>query len=745
VRRTRGENYNLEESIHKMETTQESTSPIRGDSPSNNRSGSPPLSDKHRHLLETESAIAPEIIAQRGYYTATRPAEVPEGFSAKQRRRMGLVIPLYSPDGETVSYQLRPNYPGKSGPKYLNPTGSSLIADAHPMMRGKLFDVNEPLLFTEGVRTGDAATSQGFCTVVLPGVWNIAEPKTEGRELHSCLRNVPLKGRLVRIVFDADAMINSDVQKALVRGVSLLERQGAIVRVAYPPMVNGDPKTGLDDYLAAGGDLDELLQSAKPFEPVDIRKERLSRDERLRNGLADLWATWEAMPATSRGHCTDRSIRRALIEIAAEHGKVRVEGLEVRPSVRTLAVSAGVSPETASNSLQRQENAGGVRKVPGKRKLEEAQAYILPCNMSTPGGASYVDTKERGTQGEESQEQQRKGGNTTESLTYAESYPGVNSARGGGEEVPELRPTKVAHRWERVESPTGGKGRWRVVDTDVIARLGKKRGEIIRYLVWASGSASIEEVMERFAGPKTRVRDFKRDCLAELQGFRKQKTKRWIKVEEDTWKEVDLDRVDLGPPIIEIDGDTLRLTPEWRENLEIRRTIGEEQEDEKLQANKIARQRERFHKVRKEENGENVADKTPEPPKPEKVREIIAKGREDDAASRLREQREKAGLPVEDFIRDRLVVLGSIRLELLEQVWRDRGGNPAHVYPTARLMGCELVARQELQGEVFVYPPVEMKREPEPEPETLPDNLAYLFPEAAGSTSPGRWAPAVGG
>src|SRR5215207_9414168 len=67
------------------------------------------LSDKHREMLEVGSAIAPEIIGARGYRTVRR-ADVPVDFAGYQRRN-GLVMPLYSPDGITTGYQLRPDRP----------------------------------------------------------------------------------------------------------------------------------------------------------------------------------------------------------------------------------------------------------------------------------------------------------------------------------------------------------------------------------------------------------------------------------------------------------------------------------------------------------------------------------------------------------------------------------------------------------------------------------------------------------
>jgi hypothetical protein len=224
--------------------------------------------------------------------------------------------------------------------------------------------------------------------------------------------------------------------------------------------------------------------------------------------------------------------------------------------------------------------------------------------------------------------------------------------------------------------------------------------------------------MERFtATPKTarpsdkRVWDFKRNCLAALQGFRKQKTKKWIKVDEDTWKEVEAERVDLGPPIIEIDGHIVRLTPKWRENLESVRTLGEEQEDAKLQAEKIARERERFHNPQK---AGPEADPTPKMPERDEVRHILRAAAERDEASRIEWQRNKVGATAEVFVHDVLDKLGKIRMDLLNEVWKDEGGNPGDVVLAVKSLRCGLMPLPEYNNELFVYPPEAPKPEPKP-------------------------------
>jgi hypothetical protein len=82
------------------------------------------LSESHRCQLEVESGISVEVAAERGYYTARSRSEVPDAFAGYQRR-LGLVVPMFSPDGMTRGWQLRPDKPRKKGPKYETPALST--------------------------------------------------------------------------------------------------------------------------------------------------------------------------------------------------------------------------------------------------------------------------------------------------------------------------------------------------------------------------------------------------------------------------------------------------------------------------------------------------------------------------------------------------------------------------------------------------------------------------------------------
>jgi hypothetical protein len=188
-------------------------------------------------MLLEESAISPEIVAGRGYRTASSRSEVPAVFPDYQRRR-GLVIPTFSPSGAT-SYQLRPDVPrvrGGKARKYEQPGGVGCILDVHPRMMAAVADPGVRLWVGEGVKKGDALASRGECVISLSGVWNWQA----GGEPLACWEHVPLSGREVLVVFDSDVMVKPEVQLALERLVAFLEGQGARVRVIYlPGVANG--------------------------------------------------------------------------------------------------------------------------------------------------------------------------------------------------------------------------------------------------------------------------------------------------------------------------------------------------------------------------------------------------------------------------------------------------------------------------------------------------------------------------
>jgi hypothetical protein len=346
-----------------------------------------PLSKQHSSILTKGSSIAPRVIAARGYRTIRRRSEVPDDF-ADWQRRLGLLVPTYSPSG-TRGHQLRPERPIKrkngSAPKYETPRGSRITLDVNPIMLEQVRAGDADLFLTEGCKKVDALTSQGFPTVGIIGVWNFAVPGSKSTRPLQCWSHVRLEGRRVIVVYDADARTNPDVQEALRRLVAMLEKLGAVVLVVYLPAVDGDGKAGVDDYLAAGGTVAELRMMAGPYHPLDVGAERMGRDEKLRAGVEDLerrfWATeWKGMG----GHSA-RDVYLKLIEAAKRSGKVHRDGMRVVKAQGPLALEAKVSGRTLWKALNRLTDMGLLYRDNEGRKADATGAFVLRAKVSHKG------------------------------------------------------------------------------------------------------------------------------------------------------------------------------------------------------------------------------------------------------------------------------------------------------------------------------------------------------------------------
>jgi hypothetical protein len=146
-------------------------------------------------------------------------------------------------------------------------------------------------------------------------------------------------------------------------------------------------------------------------------------------------------------------------------------------------------------------------------------------------------------------------------------------------------------------------------DEPSVRRPGKKRREIIAYLVEKGGSATRMELLVAFGGPKTQWRDFRRQTLADLLG-----RKRKYKGQE----------LAVGPPVIELTEDGIALVEDWEEALEQHRELGGEEEAAIRQKVDHLRQRAAFRRRTDEK-----ADRAP-------TEEEMAEGREE------RQKRRKA-------------------------------------------------------------------------------------------------------
>jgi hypothetical protein len=176
------------------------------------------LTERHRANLEIESGISPEVIAERGYFTAEEPEPLLElGFAEYQIRTPSLIIPIWGVDGQFRFARIRPDdprqdrdKPGKFN-KYEQPENTPLALDVPKAALPHLGDPTKRLWIVEGEKKADALVSRGECAVALLGVWAW---KRDGAPLPDW-DYIRLVGREVRVIFDSDAAHKTEVKRAL--------------------------------------------------------------------------------------------------------------------------------------------------------------------------------------------------------------------------------------------------------------------------------------------------------------------------------------------------------------------------------------------------------------------------------------------------------------------------------------------------------------------------------------------------
>ena len=248
------------------------------------------LSPEHLRALREGSVIAPEVILERGYSTATHPEELQEqGFAEYQLRVPALVIPVHGADGRLLFHRARPDEPrqdrDKPGKaiKYEQPQGTGVAIDVPPRALPALSDSSTPLWVGEGEKKADALVSQGEVAVALLGAWSW---KRNGLPLPDW-DLIHLVGREVLVAFDSDAAHKVEVQRALSALATYLRGRGARVKVVELPDQEDGSKQGVDDFLAAGGTVEELRGLSREFTGTEGRDRKWpTMAEEAYHGLA---------------------------------------------------------------------------------------------------------------------------------------------------------------------------------------------------------------------------------------------------------------------------------------------------------------------------------------------------------------------------------------------------------------------------------------------------------------------------
>lgn len=235
----------------------------------------------HRQVLR-DSAIADEVICARGYFSVSTLKEARDlGFAESQSLTPALVVPVWGVDGQLATYVLRPDMPRLDAQgkvvKYEQRRSRGVVLDVPPVARSGLGDPSRTLYITEGAKKADALVSRGACAVSITGVWAWRGTNSQGGKVAlpdwEC---VAFNERLVRVVFDSDVARKGGVAKALQRLNGFLESRGASVEAIYLPDGADGRKQGVDDFLANGGTLEDLVRFVR--DRVEIPSEHHETD-----------------------------------------------------------------------------------------------------------------------------------------------------------------------------------------------------------------------------------------------------------------------------------------------------------------------------------------------------------------------------------------------------------------------------------------------------------------------------------
>jgi P4 family phage/plasmid primase-like protien len=360
------------------------------------------LSPDHWRELVIESSIDPALVLARGYATmdastATfikRQGITPRALEAEHFP--GLLVIMHAPDGDGLTFQWKPATPviGRNGKpqKYISRVADPRL-DIHPAQLPLLADLDRRLWIGEGVKKGDALATRDELAINLTGVWNW---RTKDGPLPDW-EHVPVKGRQVVICYDADAWTKPNVLQAMVRLGTWLQSRGA--RVSYlivPDQANGRAVKGVDDFLAAGGTVDQLLQAATRTPPEAVKTDDAFTDSRLAERVADEvlagrycwipglgWLRWDGRRWSE---CSDKNVGEAVRQWTLDRFQEAVAKGTTSGRMDKDEVSGWMSVEAASKQRAVIGLAAGIV----ERSIDELDGD--PDLLNTPSGVVDLRT-----------------------------------------------------------------------------------------------------------------------------------------------------------------------------------------------------------------------------------------------------------------------------------------------------------------------------------------------------------------
>lgn len=646
---------------------------------------SAPLAEHHLRQLE-ESAIAPEVIAERGVRSIEHGCDLPDVFSRRQKARApGILFTVPRPNGET-SHCFKPDEPDPENPghKYEQPPkkkpgkkrgGPGNVLGVHPGCHRLIGRTDVPVIFVEGIKKGDAILSAAraagveILVVVILGVWNWL---SDGKPIPDMF-DIPVEGRKASICFDSDMLSNPNVQDAARRLAGHLLSRGAIVYVTYLRDAADGSKVGADDFLAVGGTLAELRALTRAYDPGDFVSLRLSQDGKLRAALRYLRKEWlegdwmrfvgrAERGNWQRGH-TARDTKEALIRLGESRGKWDGRGVVVRVGLRHLSEKAGKTAPSVGKAVEHLA-ADGQLEIIAPEDGSKARSYRL----LVPRAALYSMEGEDGDKGKEG--------------SLGEPYPRCKGLRAPS--APRLRWSSPARPRRREFETVPGRGVVRhtgrvsrdatpeeLAASPCVKRLGPHRGAILDALEAAGGELHEADLRDALNRTSARPRDFRSRILKPLE--------------------------EAG--IIRRDGDVVRLAPDWLDKLEAERECKGEIDQAERQAKK--------HRDQSISYREHLGRGRRGTPKAslEAVRRTKEMREMRMREMREEDRRDRAPTPpaVEALVKRIMAQHDRMRLGLLCEIAREDGLRWRDVSPVVKRMGYRIERLPEHKNAEFVF------------------------------------------
>jgi predicted P-loop ATPase len=232
-----------------------------------------------QHLQEWQASGVQAGIIERNVWTITDARDLDQLLNRNTDRRWkhsedlvpGWAVAGVDPKSGERTYkgaQFKPNKAPldpdtQKARKYFSPSRLALsplfLEMEDPEYWAKLlFTTDAPIVLTEGAKKAGAVLSKGIPCISIPGVTAGAKLGRLRPELELYCRY----GRSIYLAFDRDIVSKPAVKNALHNLGRMIAAKGAVLYV----LEWNNFQKGIDDFLAAGGDIHSRMESAKTLE-----------------------------------------------------------------------------------------------------------------------------------------------------------------------------------------------------------------------------------------------------------------------------------------------------------------------------------------------------------------------------------------------------------------------------------------------------------------------------------------------